>query len=427
MTQPSGTTRRDFLKTTAVLGGTLAVAQHAHAAGGDLLKVGLIGCGGRGTGAATQAMKADKNVQLYAMADAFDDRLQQSLERLKKDKEIAGKIVVTPERSFTGFDAYKEVIKCCDVVLLTTPPQFRPLHLRAAVEAGKHVFAEKPCAVDAPGVRSVLETAELAKKKGVSFVAGHQLRYSFGHKEIVKRVHDGAIGQLLALQANDFRGGIWVRPRENDWSDMTWHMRNWYYFTWLSGDFNVEQHVHNLDVCAWALGDRYPQKCVGLGGRQVRTGADFGHIYDHFSVVYEYPNGVKVFSNTRQQVGCKNDVTVYAFGATGRAVISERGERGGMALTGPKAWQARGKDNDFYQTEHDELFAGIRNSRPINNGDYMTKSTLMAIMARMAAYTGQEITWEQALGSKEDLSPARYEWGKMPMPEVARPGVTRFV
>ncbi len=241
---------------------------------------------------------------------------------------------------------------------------------------------------------------------------------------MMRRLRDGAIGDMVALQANDLRGRIWMYPRQKEWSDMEWQMRNWYYFTWLSGDFNVEQHVHNLDVCAWAMGDRYPEKCFGLGGRQVRVGTEYGNIYDHFSVTYEYADGVKVFSHTRQMERCLGDMTVYAMGTRGRAVISER--RGGMNITGAKPWQHPGKDNDFYQTEHNELFASIRAGRPINNGEYMCKSTLMAIMARMAAYTGQQITWDMAMKSKEDLTPASYEWGRMPMPEVAKPGVTRF-
>ncbi len=416
--------RRQFLgtATTAVAASSL-IAANAHAAGNDLLKVGLIGCGNRGTGAAAQAVKADKNVKLWAMADAFQDRLQGSLANLTMDKDLARNIDVPAERCFVGFDGYRRVIACCDVVLLCTPPHFRPAHLRAAVEANRHVFVEKPVAVDAPGVRSVLATCALARKRNLSIVSGLCLRYSTQYRAMMRRLHDGAIGAIRALQANDLRGRIWMFPRQKSWSDMEWQMRNWYYFTWLSGDFNVEQHVHNLDVCAWAMGDRYPDRCVGMGGRQVRTGAEYGNIYDHFSVVYEYASGAKIFSHTRQQVGCRNDITVYALGAQGNAEISERRQ----VITGPKAWRSQGKDNDFYQTEHDQLFASIRNNRPINNGAYMCKSTLMAIMARMAAYTGQQITWEMAMNSKEDLSPGKYEWGRMPMPAVALPGVTRFV
>jgi predicted dehydrogenase len=417
------TSRRDFLKTSAAVAGAL-VAGGVHAAGDDTLKVGLVGCGGRGTGAAAQALKADKNVKLVALADAFGDRLEQCLGSLRKDEEVAAKVAVDKDHCFVGFDAYKGVLASCDVVLLATPPHFRPLHLRAAIDAGKHVFAEKPVAVDAPGVRSVLDSCALAKKKNLSVVSGLCLRYSDGFGETIKRVHDGAIGEVLALQANDYRGSIWVKKREPGWTDMTWQMRNWYYFTWLCGDFNVEQHVHFLDVCSWVMKDNYPVKAVGMGGRQVRTGPEFGHIYDHFSVVYEYEGGARLFANCRQQPGCKNDMSAHVLGSKGRAEISERR----LALTGANEWQRREKDNDFFQAEHDALFASVRSGKPINNGEYMAKSTLLAIMGRMSAYTGKEVTWEMALNSKEDLTPPRYDWDvELPVPPVAIPGVTKFV
>jgi predicted dehydrogenase len=417
--------RRDFLRTAAIAG-TLAAAPHVHAAGSDLLRVGLIGCGNRGTGAATQALKADKNVQLVAMGDAFEDRLQDSLATLMKDKGAASKVSVKPEYCFVGFDAYKQVIAASDVVLLCTPPHFRPLHLKAAVEAGKHIFAEKPVAVDAPGVRSVLATCELARKKNLSIVSGLCLRYDDGFKETVKRLHDGAVGDILALQANDYRGPIWVKPRQSDWTDMLWQMRNWYYFTWLCGDFNVEQHVHFLDVCTWVMKNEYPVHAVGLGGRQVRTGPEYGHIYDHFSVVYEYANGARLFSNCRQQRGCKNDISAHIVGSKGRAEFSDR--RKGLSIhAAGSPWLYDWPSNDMYQTEHDELFASIRNGKLINNGEYMAKSTLLAIMGRMAAYTGQQISWEMAMNSKEDLTPPRYDWNiELAVPPVAMPGVTKF-
>src|SRR5262249_12450631 len=258
------TNRRDFLKAAAVTG-VLAAAPHVHAAGSDALRVGLIGCGNRGTGAATQALKADKNVQLVAMGDAFGDRLQENLATLQKDKDVASKLAVKPDHCFVGFDAYKEVIAASDVVLLCTPPHFRPLQLKAAVDAGKHVFAEKPVAVDAPGVRSVLETCEAAKKKNLSVVSGLCLRYHHGFQALVNKLHEQAPGDVVLLQANDLRSGRWAKPRQPGWSDMTYQMRNWYNYMWLSGDFNVEQHVHFLDVCAWVMKDRYPARAVGLG------------------------------------------------------------------------------------------------------------------------------------------------------------------
>ncbi|MSQ97338.1 MAG: Gfo/Idh/MocA family oxidoreductase [Gemmataceae bacterium] len=420
------TTRRSFLQTTAAAATTSLIAQNAHAQGGDELKVGLIGCGGRGTGAAAQALKADRNVKLWAMADAFDDRLNQSLTVLQADREIANKIDVPAARKHVGFDGYQRVIASCDVVLLCTPPHFRPIHLRAAVQANKHVFAEKPCAVDAPGVRSVLETCVDARRRNLSVVSGLCLRHDNGFKDTVQRIHDGAIGDIVALQANDLRGPIWRRERTADMSEMTWQMRNWYYYTWLSGDFNVEQHVHYLDVCAWLMRDTYPVKCVGTGGRQVRTAAEFGHIFDHFSVVYEWANGVKLFSHCRQQTGCAGDMSGHALGRRGTALLTER-RRGLILRVDGTDRVYEGVTNNMYQTEHDVLFASIRNARPVNNGEYMAKSTLMAIQGRMAAYTGQSVTWEQALNSREELSPQGYTFdSRSPASAVAMPGVTRL-
>jgi len=425
MTTP--TTRRDFLRTSAVVAGSLAAVPNVHAGGDDVLKVGLVGCGGRGTGAAAQALAADPNVKLVAMADAFEDRLVESLSTLKSDPKIALKVDVGPEGRHVGFDACRRLIAGgVDVVLLCTPPHFRPQHLRMAVEAGKHVFAEKPVAVDAPGVRSVLESCALARSKGLSVVSGLCLRYDNSFRECVRRIHDGAVGDIVTLFANDYRGGRWAKPKQPDWSEMTYQMRNWYNFTWLSGDFNVEQHVHFLDVCAWIMKDRYPVKAVGMGGRQTLTGPEYGVIYDHFSVIYEYADGARLVSDCRQQPGCKNDLSVQALGSRGRAELSER--RRGMKIRAAGGdWTFDGPQNQMYQAEHDELFAGIRAGKPLNNGEYMARSTLLAIMGRMAAYTGQEITWEMAQDSQEDLRPARYDWAASPpASSVAVPGQTPF-
>jgi predicted dehydrogenase len=423
---PAALNRRQLLHTAAVAG-SLAVSPHLFAAGDDTLRVGLIGCGGRGTGAAAQALKADKNVKLVAMGDAFEDRLSQSLNLLQKDEEVAKKVQVPAGNCFHGFDAYKKVIAESDVVLLCTPPQFRPLHLKAAIDAGKHVFAEKPVAVDAPGVRAVLETCAEAKKKNLSVVSGLCLRYDSGFQETVKRLQGGAIGDIVIVQANDYRGGRWTKPRQPGQTDMEYQMRNWYNFTWTSGDFNVEQHVHYLDVCTWIMKDEYPVKAVGMGGRQVFTGPEYGNIYDHFSIVYEYKNGARLCSNTRQHPRCANDMSAQAFGTRGKADLSER--KNGMIIraTGAPDWVSSFEGGQMYQTEHDQLFAGIRAGKPINNGEYMCRSTLLAIMGRMAAYTGQAITWEMAMTSKEDLTPAKYDWDlRLPDPPIAIPGVTRF-
>jgi predicted dehydrogenase len=424
-----GLNRRDFLTTSTALAGAAlllpGLTPQVHAAGGETLRIGLIGCGGRGSGAATQALNADPNVKLVAMGDAFSDRLQSSLDTLRKDEDISKKIDVKPDHCFTGFDAYKQVLNSgIDVVLLCTPPHFRPAHIKAAVEANKHIFAEKPVAVDAPGVRSVLESCREAKKKNLAVVSGLCYRYEHSKRETMKRIHDGAVGDIIAMHTNYNAWGLWSHPRQQGWSDMEWQLRNWLYFTWLSGDHNVEQHIHSLDKMAWAMKDEPPAKAVGLGGRQVRTGAQYGHIFDHHSVVYEWANGVKLFAYCRQQNDTARDVNDYVYGAQGHADVMRHTIQAG----GGKAWRhVKTGPDDMYQNEHNELFASIRAGKPINNGEYMCQSTLMAIMGRMATYTGEVITWNMAVNSKEDLSPAKYEFGDLPVAAVAMPGKTKFL
>ena len=416
--------RRDFLKQSSVvaLAGTalsgLVLPSHVHAAGSDVLKVGLIGCGGRGTGAITNALAADPNLKLAALGDTFGDQVDQTLKIVasgpQKDKVNAEEV-----HKFTGFDNYKGVIDTCDVVCLATPPHFRPAHLAYAVEKGKHVFCEKPVAVDGPGVRSVLDSCRIAKEKGLSIVSGLCWRYHYSIKETLQQVHDGAIGEIRAMQCSYLTQGLWKKARREGWSDMEYQVRNWLYFTWLSGDHNTEQHIHSIDKGAWAMHDEPPVSCSGVGGRQTRTGAEYGHIYDHFDVVYEYKNGVKLFSRCRQQDGCEPDVSDHLFGSKGTAhIVSHR-----VKIEGEKNWTYKGPSCDMYQTEHDELFKSIRDEKPINNGDYMSRSTLMAIMGRMSAYTGKTVTWDQALNSPERLGPTTYEWGPVPTPPVAMPGL----
>jgi predicted dehydrogenase len=429
----SAATRRDFLAGAAVATLASLTPPAVHAAGSDIIRVGLIGCGNRGTGAAEQALRADKNSRLVAMGDMFADKLQKSLNQLKKSKDIADRIEVKPENSFTGFNAYKSVLEMVDVALLTTPPHFRPLHLKAAVEAGKHIFAEKPCAVDAHGVRTVLQACEEAKKRNLTVVSGLCWRYSNGMRETMKHVHDGTIGDITALQCTYNTGGLWSEKRRPEWSDMEWQLRNWLYFTWLSGDFNVEQHIHSIDKMAWAMQNEYPVRAVGSGGRQVRTDPLYGNIFDHHTVVYEYANGVKLFSACRQQVGCAGDVSDHIMGSKATCHVEATfPPRVTITKGKERIWQSaspgrKGPRENMYQTEHDELFASIREGKPINNGEWMAKSTLMAIMGRMATYTGQEITWDMAMNSQEDLTPPAYEFGSLPVAPVARPGLTKFV
>jgi predicted dehydrogenase len=434
-TESDGTSRRDFLKGTGstLLGAALATGvagSGAHAAGSSTIKVGLIGCGGRGSGAGAQAMAAGKDVKLVAMGDMFKERLDESRSALRS--EGGDRFDVPDDRCFIGFDAYKQVINSgVDVVLLATPPGFRPIHLKAAIEAGKHVFCEKPCAVDAPGVRSVLATAEEAKKKNLSIVSGFCWRYHNAMRETVKRIHDGAVGKIQVLQCTYNVGNakppIMYDPKK--WSEMEWQLRNWLYITWLSGDHNVEQHIHSLDKMAWVLKDEYPVRATGIGGRQVRTGPEHGNIFDHHVVNYEFASGVKCFSQCRQQPNTLQEVSDTIYGTEGVGILLGANKRKSWIITGPKpyAFGRNTPENNMYQQEHDELFASIRNGKPMNDGDWMAKSAMMAIMGRMATYTGQAVTWEEALNSAEDLSPKQYAFGPNPIPGPAIPGVTKFV
>jgi predicted dehydrogenase len=419
--------RREFLTGTAALAGaalTLPLLHtQAYAAGGDNLKIGLVGCGGRGTGAAAQALKADPNVELVALGDMFPERANKALSALKSDEEVGKKVKVDPQAIFTGFDSYKKVIGLCDVVLLCSPPAFRPSHLAAAVAAGKHIFCEKPIATDPNGVRSVIETSKKAREKNLALVSGLCWRYHHGTREFIKRVQDGGIGQIVTAQSQYLAGELWHVKREPQMSDMEWQIRNWLYFTWLSGDHIVEQAIHSLDKIAWVLGDKYPVKAYGLGGRQKRTDPTFGHIFDHHAVVYEYADGQRCFFYTRQQQGTFTETNDYIFGSEGTA---DWGAGRKMHLTGKNSWAYKptGPD-DMYQNEHNELFASIRAGKPINNGEYMCNSTLMAILGRMATYSGKVITWDQALNMDDNLFPEKLEFGPHPVPEVAIPGITK--
>jgi predicted dehydrogenase len=431
VTNQANSSRRDFLiSTSAAVGGAavagLPISRAAHAAGSDAIRLGLVGCGGRGTGAAVQALTAEPQARLVAVADAFKDRIDYALEAMANQADISRQIAVDEDHRFVGFDAYRQVIGAdVDVVLLATPPHFRPRHLRECIEAGKHVFAEKPVAVDPAGVRSVLETTELAKARNLFIVSGLNWRYSPQMQEAVRRVRDRAIGDVVHLQAVRYSGGVWVKPRLPGMTEMEYQMRNWYYFTWLSGDFNVEQFVHQMDQVAWLMGDEYPVRCYSTGGRQARTGPEYGHIYDHFSSVFEYQGGAKLFSTTRHQSGCTNISETSAAGTRGRYRLI----RSTHTIEGENPWQSsREREIDSHQLEHNAFFDALREGRTINNGEYMAKSTMMAILARMSAYTGTMLTWNQALQSELDLSPSSYTWdGIPPDSSVAIPGKTKFV
>ncbi len=424
---PLQASRRDFLKasTGTALGASLAtapvLAHGVHVLGDEKLKVGLIGCGGRGTGAAANALRASEDNVLFAMADVFADKIQSSRARLRKNA-VGAQVLVDDEHCFTGFDAYKKVVDCVDVVILTCSPHFRPEHLAYAIAQGKHVFCEKPVAVDAPGIRSVIETCKKAKEKNLAIVSGLCYRYHRPKLELYKRIHAGAIGEIRTLQATYHGGGLWHRGSKPKWSNMEYMIRNWVYFAWLAGDMIAEQHIHSLDKVAWAMQDKYPIAVTACGGRTQRTGHKYGNVYDHFSTVYDFEGGVKAFCSCRQWNGCTNDVSDYAYGTKGVAALQ------GHWIKGENAWRFKGKGGNMYDDEHVALFRSIRNGRPINNGEYMWKSTLMAIMGRMSAYTGKRVTWDMALNSKDKLGPDRYEWNdQFNARPIAVPGVTKFV
>jgi myo-inositol 2-dehydrogenase / D-chiro-inositol 1-dehydrogenase len=421
------TTRRDFLKTatTAAVGGAMVQTTSAfagqRAAGSDEIRIGVIGCGGRGTGAVDDAISSSPGVKLVAMGDMFADRLTESRARLTE--KFADKIDVG-DRTFIGLDAYKKVIATdANYIILATPPGFRPIHLTEAVNGGKNIFTEKPVGVDGPGIRAVFAAYETAKAKGLAIAAGTQRRHQTGYLEAMKRIHDGAVGKIVSARCYWNQGGLWKRDRQPDWTDAEWQIRNWLYFTWLSGDHIVEQHVHNIDVVNWAM-NAHPVSANGMGGRQVRTSPEYGHIFDHFAIDYEYANGTPLASQCRQIQGCANNVTESLVGEKGSVQLDNSGK---YAISGPKGWTFTDKDNRPYVQEHADFIAAIRGGKPHNELKTVAESTLTAIMGRMSAYTGKVVTWDQALNSKEELMPANLTLGPLPTPPVAVPGQTPLI
>jgi len=425
-------TRRDFLKTssTAAAAGALAFPSITLGKdGGEKMKIGFIGCGGRGTGAAAQALKADSNVELWAMGDVFQSKIDGSLNNLSKAvPDAKEKINVDEKRQFVGLDAYEKVLNSgVDAVILTTPPGFRPMQFKAAVDAGKHIFLEKPMATDAPGLRQVMKSVEEAKKKKLSVVAGFCWRYHYARREFYRRIAEGQIGDVRAIYATYYTGPVKPMPpddaRDAGWSDIEWQVRNWYNFAWLGGDGLVEQAIHSVDKISWVMGDEPPESCVAVGGRQIPNNS--GNIFDHIEVNYLYKGGVRGFMGCRQQKHCHNENNDYVIGSKGLGEI-----KGGQCfLTTPdEKWRYKGPQPNMYQVEHDEMWAALRAGNPINDGDRMCTSTLMGIMGRMAAYTGSQVTWDMALNSEENLFPQDLSWetGKHQPPGIAQPGVRKF-
>ncbi|MBL8048285.1 MAG: Gfo/Idh/MocA family oxidoreductase [Chthonomonas sp.] len=377
------------------------------------IKVGLIGCGGRGSGAARDCMAADKDFELYAVGDLFEDRLNQGMGWMG---DIPAAQMNVGNRKFTGFDAYKQVIDSgVDVIILTTPPGFRPRHFSAAIEAGKHVFMEKPVAVDPTGIRMVMAAAEMAKKKNLTVVAGTQRRHDVAYNQCISRIKKGEIGEVVAMNCYWNQGGLWKVDRAANMSDTEWMIRNWLYFTMLSGDHIAEQHIHNIDVCNWVMGE-HPVSAMSLAGRQVRTGGDYGHVFDHFATEFVYANGVKMISMCRQIDGCDGRVSEHIVGSKG---ISNANT---SIKAGKKAWRFEGDRPNPYVLEHVRLAKSIKADEGFNEGKQVAESTLTAIMGRMAGYSGKLITWDDAMKSDLKLMPDDMGFGSMPMPAVAIPG-----
>jgi myo-inositol 2-dehydrogenase/D-chiro-inositol 1-dehydrogenase len=421
--------RRRFVQTTAGATAGLVLSSRLRAMPSqtpEVIRVGVIGCGGRGTGAARDCMRGAEGVQIVAMGDLMPDRVASARANLAKavtdTPALAPKYNVPDERAFSGFDAYEKVINSgVDLIIMATPPGFRPTHFAAAIAAGKHVFMEKPIAVDAKGVRAVMATSDLAKQKGLAVVAGTQRRHDAGYVATIQRIHDGSIGDVVGGQVYWNQGGLWHAERKPEWTDAEWQIRNWLYFTWLSGDHIVEQHVHNIDVANWVMG-AHPVRALAMGGRQRRTDPKYGHIYDHFTVEFEYPNGARIQSMCRQIDGSANFVGERFVGTRGATDPSK-------SITGAKPWTfaPTERPTNPYVQEHTDLIASIRAGKPLNEGRQVAESTLTAIMGRESAYTGQAVTWDELMAAPHDITPPTVTFGSMPVPPVPMPGRTKLV
>jgi myo-inositol 2-dehydrogenase / D-chiro-inositol 1-dehydrogenase len=407
---PAKATRREFLRTSAVAVsaaavGTLELSRSAYAAGGDTLRVGMIGCGGRNSGAAVQALAADDGARLTAMCDIFMDRVKDKLAEIKKARP--DQVQVDDDHCFAGFDGYKKVLEGSDVVVIANAAKFHPLHTLAAIQAGKHVFTEKPHGIDPYGLKMMKAACELAKEKKLCVVSGLQSRHHPGFVETVQRIHDGAIGDIVSIEENFLRAPYGVTDRKPGHTELEWQCSTQYHFTWLSGDDVPQSLVHNLDRARWVLHEQVPLKCHGLGGRSTMVEPKYGNVFDHHSVIYELESGVRIYAFCRTTTGCYDESSSIILGTKGKASLLN------CRIWGQKNWRWQG-ECDPYQIEHDRLFAAIRSGNPINNGDYMTRSTLTTIMGQISCYTGQEVTWEQI--NQSDFAYA-------PRPEDCRDGM----
>jgi len=426
----TGSTRRDFLKRAAAVtaaAGTADVARMAFAGGSDVLRIGLIGCGGRGTGATRDALEADPGAKLVAMADVFEDKVRNSLEEIRA--RFGERAAVDRSRQFVGFDGYRRVIEASDVVLIACASRFHPRYLKEAVEAGKHVFVEKPHGIDPVGVRLTQEAADLAKAKGLSVLSGLHNRFDLGVREIIRRIHGGDIGEVVSMEVNFLRAPYVVVPRQAGWKEIEYQFRNWYHFSWLSGDDVTQSLVHSVDKAAWVMHEEPPVKAHGFGGRSASFGDEYGDVFDHHSVVYEYANGAKLYAFCRTQKGCHEGVSDTVYGSKGRAELLNH------RIVGPKSYEYPDKVPNPQKQEHKEFFAGIRSGKPINSGYHMAGSTMLAVLGQIVCYSGRQLGWRKAYGSDFAFQPRDVSFETDPpvrpgsdgLYPVAVPGKTRLV
>jgi myo-inositol 2-dehydrogenase/D-chiro-inositol 1-dehydrogenase len=383
------TSRRAFLGAAAA-----AAVAPGYVAGSDVIRVGVIGCGGRGQAAAVNAMKADQGVRITAMGDLLLDRVQEKRAALRL--KFPEQMDVPDERCFAGFDAYRQVIEASDVILIANAAKFHPLHMMAGIQGGRHVFVEKPHAIDPAGVRVVAEACELAARKRLSVVSGLQSRYHPGYRETMQRVHDGAIGDIVAIQETWLRAPYVLYPRRPGMSEVMYQGSNQYHFNWLSGDDVPQTLIHNLDRSSWALGERAPLRAYGMGGRSTLRGEIYGNVFDHHAVVYEFPGGVRVYAYCRTIPNCYDENSSLIMGAKGRCDLLK------LRIEGETNWQHPGSQSksSAYDLEHVALFSSIRAGKPLNNGSYMVRSTLITLMGQFSCYTGKQVTWDEINASR---------------------------
>lgn len=434
------TSRRKFIAGTAAVtaaASVLPVESYAQVAGSDMIKVGMIGCGGRGSGAIVQNLTASDNAHLVAMGDAFQDKIdgtgiratglpviQKQLEKDGKGKQVD----VPASRQFAGFDAYKKVIEAVDLVVIATPPGFRPFHFEAAVEAGKHIFMEKPVCVDAAGYNKVIKAAEMADEKKLKVVVGLQRHYQDSYLKALEKVQAGEIGDLISAQCWWNGGGVWTVARQEGWSEMEYQMRNWYYFNWLCGDHITEQHVHNIDVINWFFSNNSetggnPTKAQGMGGREVRVGPDTGEIFDHHYVEFRYDGDKVANSQCRHQQNCMNKVEEEIHGTDG-ILYTSGGKAQIVDHNGKEKWNYRNrKAANPYQVEHDVLHQHIRENKPINNAHYAAKSSFTSVLGRLATYSGKDVTWDEAVKSNFSIMPEEFSFDAAPIPKPDKDGL----